>query len=96
MSVQVLDIREVGSGVAQPRREGVANLIDGKGFRQRLQHGSLFVVVTRQDAAWSPVSDQPESYALAIVPDDRQRAEADLYAEVRAELQARARVRIQV
>lgn len=55
----------------------------------------LFVVVARQDASWSPVSDQPEDYALVVVLDDREREEANLYAEIRAVLQARARVRLQ-
>lgn len=56
----------------------------------------LFLVITRQDAPWSPVADQSERYALCAVLEDRQRTGANLYAEVRAVLQARARVRIRV
>lgn len=56
----------------------------------------LFLVITRQDATWSPVADQPERYALCAVLEDRERAAANLYAEVRAVLHARARVRIRV
>ena len=65
-------------------------------FKGRVNSGRLFIVVTRQDAPWSSVSDQPESYALSVVLDDRERADASLYAEVRAVLQARTRARVQV
>ncbi|HXH23654.1 MAG TPA: hypothetical protein VNI78_00305, partial [Vicinamibacterales bacterium] len=61
-----------------------------------VQQRRLFVVVTRQDATWSLVSDQPERYALAVVLDDRHNAAVNLYAEIRALLQARARARLQV
>jgi len=56
----------------------------------------LFMVVTRQDAVWSPVRDQPESYALCVCLKDREQVDINLYAEVRAVLQARARVRVRV
>ncbi|MGH9160320.1 MAG: S8 family serine peptidase [Vicinamibacteraceae bacterium] len=67
-------------------------------FGDSITRNRLFVVVTRQDAPWSPVADQAESYALCVVLEDREKAEAEarLYAEVRAVLQARARVRIKV
>lgn len=65
-------------------------------FGRRPTSNGLFVVVTRQDAPWSPVPDRLESYALSVVLDDRENAEANLYAEVHAILQARAGVRIQV
>jgi hypothetical protein len=65
-------------------------------FRGAVQQRRLFVVVTRQDAPWSTVSDQPESYGLAVVLDDRENATINLYAEIRALLQARARARLQV
>jgi len=67
-------------------------------FRSPLRSDKrLFVVVTRQDLAWSQVSDQPENYALCVVLDDREQADArvNLYAEIRALLQARARIRLQ-
>ncbi|MEQ1909371.1 MAG: S8 family peptidase [Vicinamibacterales bacterium] len=65
-------------------------------FKGRIKASRLFVVVTRQDLPWCTVADQPESYALAIVLDDRQHAEVNLYNEVRAMLQGRARVRLQI
>jgi hypothetical protein len=67
-------------------------------FRQRPQ-GQVFVVVTRQDTAWSIVGDEPEPYALCVSVADRSNAESRLYMEVqallraRADLRARARVR---
>ena len=65
-------------------------------FGGRIARSRLFVVVTRQDVPWSEVIDQAESYALAIVLEDRQRIDVNLYAEVRAMLQARARARLRV
>lgn len=65
-------------------------------FKGTIAKRRLFVVVTRQDALWSTVADQPESYALTVVLDDRERAGVRLHAEVRAVLQARARARIRV
>ena len=65
-------------------------------FKGRINKSRLFVVVTRQDLQWSTVADQPEGYALAIVLDDRQHTEVNLYDEVRAMLQGRARVRLQI
>ena len=64
-------------------------------FKGRIERNRLFIVVTRQDLPWSPVPDQAESYAVSVVLNDRERAEANLHAEVRAVLQARARVRLQ-
>ena len=54
----------------------------------------LFVVVTRQDAVWSTVQEEAESYALTVVLDDRENNQAQLYAQVQAQLQARARARV--
>lgn len=65
-------------------------------FRAGVQQRRLFVVVTRQDSPWSTVIDQPESYGLAVALDDRENATINLYAEVRALLQARARARLQI
>jgi hypothetical protein len=39
------------------------------------------------------VRDQPEKYALCVTIADRERADARLHTEVRAVLQARARLR---
>jgi len=63
-------------------------------FRGRLANGQkVFVVVTRQDSPWSTVKETPEPYALAVVLDDRENAQAQLYARIRARLQERARAR---
>ena len=82
--------------IASDKRNGGTLQVSEWRFGQNLQRNNLYVVVTRQDAQWSPVADRPESYALSVVLDDRECAEAGLYAEVRAVLRARARVRIQV
>lgn len=63
-------------------------------FRQAPSRGDkVFVIVTRQDSAWSQEEHRAEDepYALAVVLADR--ANAQLYAQVRAELQARAQAR---
>ena len=95
--------REEGMGERQPnrwisseKRNGGTLQVSEWRFGRRPEREGLFVVVTRQDASWSQVSDRPEGYALAVVLDDRERAEANLYAEVRALLQARARVRVEL
>lgn len=55
----------------------------------------VFVVVTRQDSAWSQDEhrNEAEPYALAVVLADRTQANAQLYAQVQAMLQARAQAR---
>ncbi len=63
-------------------------------FRGRLaEEQNVFVIVTRQDSPWSTVKEIPEPYALAVVLDDRENTQAQLYARIRARLQERARVR---
>lgn len=65
-------------------------------FRQAPSRGDkLFVVVTRQDSAWSQEEHRAEGepYALAVVLADREQANTQLYAQVRAVLQARAQAR---
>lgn len=57
-------------------------------FQQR-PTGQMYVVVTRQDAAWSTVRDEPEPYALCVSIADRSNAESRLYAHVQAVLKAR-------
>ncbi len=58
----------------------------------------LYVVITRQDAVWYQGSDKPEHYALCAVLDDREEiySEINLYAQLKALLQAKARVRVKV
>lgn len=52
-----------------------------------------FVVVTRNDPAWGePLSSERERYALAVVLDDRDVLQAQLYARIEARLRARVRV----
>lgn len=65
-------------------------------FRQVPVRGDkVFVVVTRQDSAWSHDEHRAEAepYALAVVLADREQANAQLYAQVQAMLQARAQAR---
>lgn len=63
-------------------------------FRQPLRnHEHVFVVVTRQDAAWGNLADEQEPYALVAVLGDRENVTVNLYAQVRAQLEARARAR---
>ena len=62
-------------------------------FWRRPREPKLFVVVTRQDAAWSEVADLEEPYALCVAIKDRDNADSQLYAQVRALLQARVQLR---
>ncbi len=65
-------------------------------FKQTLANAhKVFVVVTRQDSAWAQDEHKAEAepYALAVVLADREQANAQLYAQVRATLQTRAQVR---
>ncbi len=65
-------------------------------FRQVPVRGDkVFVVVTRQDSAWSHDEHRAEAepYALAVVLADREQASAQLYAQVQAKLQARVQAR---
>ena len=65
-------------------------------FKQALANGSkVFVVITRQDSAWSQYEHRAEDepYALAVVLADREQANAQLYAQVQLALQARAQAR---
>ena len=60
--------------------------------RSRSKH--LFVAVTRNDPAWGEaLTALEEPYALVIRLADRENEEARLYTEIRAQLQARERVR---
>lgn len=66
-------------------------------FQQRPQ-GHVYVVVTRQDATWSVVGDDPEPYALCVSIADRSNAQSRLYNQVhtllRARVEQRARARV--
>jgi hypothetical protein len=65
-------------------------------FQQaRARVDKVFVVVTRQDSAWSQEEHRAEEepYALAVVLADREQASAQLYAQIQAMLQARAQAR---
>jgi hypothetical protein len=65
-------------------------------FRQAPARGDkVFVVVTRQDSAWSQDEHRAEDepYALAVVLADREQANAQLYVQVQAMLQARTQAR---
>jgi hypothetical protein len=65
-------------------------------FRQVPARGDkVFVVVTRQDSAWSKDEHcaEDEPYALAVVLAHREHANAQLYAQVQATLKARAQAR---
>ncbi len=62
-------------------------------FRQR-PHGHVFLVITRQDAAWSIVGDEPEPYALCVSIADRSNAQSQLYTQVQALLRARVEQRV--
>ena len=54
-----------------------------------------FVVVTRNDPAWGePLSPEREPYALAVVLDDRDALQPQLYSRIEARLRARARVQV--
>ena len=53
----------------------------------------IYAVVTRQDTPWGTVADGEEPYALVAILADRENAQANLYAEVRTQLEARAQVR---
>ncbi|HUW36814.1 MAG TPA: S8 family peptidase [Rhodocyclaceae bacterium] len=61
---------------------------------KRARKKKLFVVVTRSDPVWAEsfVGEQ-ESYALVIHLGDRENENARLYTEIRAQLQARERIR---
>lgn len=61
-------------------------------FKQR-PPGHLFVVVTRQDAPWSTVKDDPEPYALCVSIADRANVQSRLYEQVQALLRARVEQR---
>ena len=96
--------REEGMGerdrnrwISNNARKSATLQVSRWGFRGRLADGQrVFVVITRQDSLWSTVKETPEPYALAVVLDDRENDQAQLYAQIRARLQERARARARV
>lgn len=63
------------------------------GFKVPRSGEKIFAVVTRQDTPWGTAVDGEEPYSLVAVLADRENAQANLYAEVRAQLDARAQAR---
>lgn len=64
------------------------------GFKAPPRNGEkIYAVVTRQDTSWGTVADGEEPYALVAILADRENAQANLYAEVRTQLEARAQAR---
>jgi subtilisin family serine protease len=56
----------------------------------------IFVVVTRQDSRGAVADGKLEPYALTIVLTDRENANVQLYAQVKEEIQMKARSRVRV
>jgi len=103
------DLNEVSAAFQRNRDEGMAERntnrwVSGEArqagtlqvsrwkFQQR-PRGQLYVVVTRQDAAWSNVGDNPEPYALCVSIADRANVQSRLYAQVQALIRARVEQR---
>ena len=63
-------------------------------FKQPLRNDErVFVVATRQDTVWGNVADNQEPYTLVAVLGDRENVAVNLYAQVRAHLEARVQAR---
>ncbi|MEZ5454220.1 MAG: S8 family peptidase [Thiothrix sp.] len=68
-------------------------------FQGRLGDGKkLFVVITRQDAAWSTAQDEDESYALTVTLNDRENVNVtvSLYERIQALLNVRVQQRVRL
>lgn len=93
--------REVGMGeistnrwIANDKRKPGTLQVSRWGFKLPPRNGEkIFAVVTRQDTPWGNVADGQEPYALVAVLSDRENAQINLYAQVRAQLEARVQVR---
>jgi len=85
--------RSTGRWISGEARQAGTLQVSRWTFRQRPREQKLFVVVTRQDATWSEVADLEEPYALCVAIKDRDNADSQLYAQVRALLQARVQLR---
>lgn len=87
--------RGTGRWLSNKARKGGTLQVSRWSFRQPLTNGNkVFVVVTRQDSQWSDGRDDDEPYALTVTLADREQADVNLYAEVRAALEARAQGRV--
>jgi hypothetical protein len=65
--------------------------------RSKLANSKLFIVVTRADTPWGAnVSSIEEDYSLVVTFRDRENAAAQLYTQLRNQLQARLRARARV
>jgi len=65
--------------------------------RSKLRMQKLFLVITRNDFPWGrSLCESREKYSLAVSIRDRENGEARLYSAIRAELEARQRMRVQV
>lgn len=62
-------------------------------FVQPRKAEKIFAIVTRQDTPWGTVADGEESYSLVAVLSDRENAQANLYTQIHAQLQAREQTR---
>lgn len=85
--------RSTGRWISNTARKSSTLQLSRWVFKRPIDHGErLFVVVTRQDSPWGSVADQEEFYALVAVIDDRENS-ANLYAQVRSQLEARIQER---
>lgn len=86
--------RSTGRWLSNETRKAGTLQVSRWTFKQPIAPGDkVFVVVTRQDNPWSTGRDAQEPYALTAVLADREQADVNLYAEVRAALEARVQAR---
>ncbi len=86
--------RSTGRWLSNDTRKAGTLQVSRWTFKQPIAAGDkVFVVVTRQDNPWSTGRDGQEPYALTAVLADREQADVNLYAEVRAALEARVQAR---
>jgi len=86
--------RSTGRWLSNKTRKAGTLQVSRWTFKQPVAAGDkVFVVVTRQDNPWSTGRDGQEPYALTAVLADREQANVNLYAEVRAALEARIQAR---
>jgi hypothetical protein len=65
--------------------------------KAKLRTQKLFVVVTRNDFPWGEsISNGQEEYALVVSLRDTENADARLYSQIKAQLEARLPVRIKL
>lgn len=91
---QGMSERSTGRWLSNDTRKAGTLQVSRWTFKQPISAGDkVFVVVTRQDNPWSTGRDTQEPYALTAVLADREQADVNLYAEVRAALEARVQAR---